>query len=295
MKVKVKEFVIGDGIGAQIWRKVYAMAYAKHYSLDFDDTPITNFLIHESDQISTDEEKNKMILNFASIIDNPWADIDFSNKDEYYLCDSIGAGLAETQGIVQNKDFIKAATSFNKIKDCDNSIVIHIRRGNVIKENPRWIDEHVYINLFKNINLIVKKFNMQDPDIIVLTDAPDEDKTYVPIDDYQKNLWNQPYLYEDENGGYITKSFNFDVLKKEFPKLKVVNRLNTFDSFLLMLKAKVLVVSRSAFSQSAGMLSHNNVIDMFDCVNGFANSKGCIDKNGNISFYTKWNNFICYN
>jgi hypothetical protein len=285
MKVKVKEFIIGDGIGAQIWRKVYAMSYAKYYDLDFEDTPITDFLIHESDRISTKEEKEKMIIDFLSIIKNPWSDIDFYKEDEYVLCDAIGAGLPNSQGISHNKDFIKAATYFNNVTDCDNSIVIHLRRGNVIKENPRWIEEDVYINIFKNINLIIQYFDMKDPDVIILTDAPDEDKTYTPVDDYQKSLWNQPYLYADKDGGYITKSFNFDALKKEFPGLKVVNKLNTFDSFLLMLKANVLVVSRSAFSQSAGMLSHNNVVDMFSCTNGFANSKGYVDNHGNISFY----------
>jgi hypothetical protein len=285
MKVKVKEFIIGDGIGAQIWRKVYAMAYAKYYNLDFQDTPITDFLIHESDRIRTKEEKEKMIMDFLSIIKNPWSDMNFDKEDEYVLCDAVGAGLPSSQGISHNRDFIKAATYFNNITDCDNSIVIHLRRGNVIKENPRWIEEDVYINIFKNINLIVKHFNMKNPEVIILTDAPDEDKPYTPVDDYQKSLWNQPYLYADEDGAYITKSFNFDALRKEFPGLKVVNKLNTFDSFLLMLKANVLVVSRSAFSQSAGMLSHNNVIDMFSCTNGFANSKGYVDNHGNISFY----------
>ena len=285
MKAKVKEFILGDGIGAQVWRKVYAMAYAKHYGLDFHDTPITDFLIHESDRINTKEEKDKMILDFASIINNPWSHIDFDNSDEYFLCESIGAGLPSSQGISQDRDFIKAATFFNNITDCDNSIIIHLRRGNVIQENPRWIDEDVYINIFKSIDLIVQHFNMKDPDVIILTDAPDENKTYIPVDEYQKSLWNQPYLHADENGGYMIKSFNFDALSKDFPSIKIVNKLNTFDSFLLMLRAKVLIVSRSAFSQSAGMMSHNNVIEMFGCTNGFANSKGYVDNHGNITFY----------
>lgn len=283
MKVKVKEFLMGDGIGAQVWRKVYAMAYAKHHNIDFEDTPITDFLIHESDNISTKEEKDKMILDFSSLIKNPWSDVKFD--DSYVLCREIGAGLPETQGISQSKDFIKSAVHFNTINESDNMIVIHLRRGNVIKENPRWIDEDVYVNILKSIDSISSQFNMTNPAVIILTDAPDEDKVYVPIDDYQKSLWEQPYLYKNEDGGYITKSFNFDALRKEFPKLKVVNKLNTYESFLLMLRAKVLIVSRSAFSQSAGMLSRNNVIDMFGCVNGFANSKGHVGSTGNVSFY----------
>ena len=58
-KIKVKEYVLMDGIGAQLWRKIYAMSYAKHNSLVFEDTPITDFLVHESDKINNDEEKKR--------------------------------------------------------------------------------------------------------------------------------------------------------------------------------------------------------------------------------------------
>jgi hypothetical protein len=285
MKTKVKEFIIGDGIGAQVWRKLYAMSYAKHNNLVFEDTPIIDFLIHESDNIKTQEEKILLIEKFSKLIENPWKDVDFSNTEEYSLCEEIGAGLPNSQGIAQDNSFVCSAVDFNKIKDSENSIVIHVRRGNVIKENPRWIDENVYVNIFKNIKEIMERFEMNNPRVIILTDAPDEEKIYIPIDDYQKSLWNQQYLYPNEDGGYITKSFNFDILRKEYPDLEVINKLNTFDSFLLMLRAKVLIVSKSAFSQSAGMLSHNNVIDIYGHINGFANSKGYVDESGTITFY----------
>jgi hypothetical protein len=284
-KVKVKEFLMGDGIGAQIWRKVYAMSYSRYHGLVFENTPITDFLVHESDNVYSNQEKQEVIDNFSLLIYNPWQGLDFSNQNEYSLSPGIGAGMPESQGINHDKYFISSATAFNKIKEIDNSIVIHIRRGNVIKENPRWIDDSVYVNIFKDLNSIVQKFNMVDPDVIILTDAPDEDKYYTPIDEYQKSLWNQPHLNKESDGSYITKSFNFDLLRTHYPSLKVINQLNTYDSFLLMLKAKVLIVSRSAFSQSAGMLSHNNVFEMFGCQNGFKNATGFIDENGQISFY----------
>jgi hypothetical protein len=283
-KVKVKEFLLNDGIGSQVWRKLYAMSYAKHNGLVFEDTPITDFSIHESDNINNEKEKQELILKFSSLIYNPWKGLDFS---EYELSKSVGAGVPESQGVIKDKEFMSSATDFNLIKEFDNSIVIHIRRGDVIKENPRWIDEDVYVNILKNIKEVIDKFDMNNPRVIVLTDAPDEDKVYKPINDYQKSLWNQPYLHEDENGGYITKSFNFDLLKKEYQNLEVINRLDTYDSFLLMLRAKVLFVSRSAFSQSAGLLSKNNVFEMFSSYNGFANSVGTVTESGDIVFYNK--------
>lgn len=284
-KIKVKEYVLMDGIGAQLWRKLYAMSYAKHNSLVFEDTPITDFLVHESDKINNDEEKKELISKLVSVIHNPWKDIDFSNDQDYILCDKVGAGIPESQGMITPSEFTLSATDFNSITDCDNSIVIHIRRGNVTKENPRWINDEVYINILKNINLIIEEFKIDKPQVIILTDAPDEEKYYTPIGDSQKQMWSQPYLNPNESGSYITTSLNFESIKDVYPDIKIVNNLSTYDSFLLMLKAKVLVVSRSAFSQSAGLLSKNNVFEMSGCFNGFKNASGLIDSNGGITFY----------
>ena len=274
-----------DGIGAQLWRKLYAMSYAKHNSLVFEDTPITDFLVHESDKINNDGEKKELISKLVSVIHNPWKDIDFSNDQDYILCDKVGAGIPESQGMITPSEFTLSATDFNSITDCDNSIVIHIRRGNVTKENPRWINDEVYINILKNINLIIEEFKIDKPQVIILTDAPDEEKYYTPIGDSQKQMWSQPYLNPNESGSYITTSLNFESIKDVYPDIKIVNNLSTYDSFLLMLKAKVLVVSRSAFSQSAGLLSKNNVFEMSGCFNGFKNASGLIDSNGGITFY----------
>jgi hypothetical protein len=284
-KIKVKEYVLNDGIGAQIWRKLYAMSYAKYHNLVFEDTPIIDFLIHESDKINNDEEKKELISKLVSVIHNPWKDIDFSNDQDYILCDKIGAAIPESQGMITPSEFTVSATDFNSITDCDNSIVIHIRRGNVIKENPRWISDEVYINILKNINLVVEKLEMINPKIIILTDAPDKEKYYTPINNTQKDMWQQPYLNPNESGAYITTSLDFDSIRSAYPDIEIVNKMNTYESFILMLRAKVLFVSRSAFSQSAGVLSKNNVFEMFGSINGFKNTCGMVKEDGSIIFY----------
>lgn len=284
-KIKVKEYIINDGIGAKIWRKIYAMSYAKHNNIVFEDTPITDFLIHESDKVYNQEEKKDLIGKLLSLINNPWATVNFLNNEDYVVCNRVGAGLIENQGITDHKDFLCSATDFNNIKDSDNSIVIHIRRGNVTKENPRWIEDRVYINLLKNMGSVVEKFNMVSPRIIILTDAPDKEKYYTPIDNSQKELWQQPYLNPTESGSYITNSMDFESLKTACPNIEIINNLGTYESFLLMIRAKVLIVSRSAFSQSAGLLSNNHVFEMFECFNGFKNTYGSVDQNGEIVFY----------
>lgn len=284
-KIKVKEYILNDGIGAQMWRKLYAMSYAKHYGLVFEDTVITDFLIHESDQIYNEEQKHYLINRLFSLIDNPWKHLEFLNDNEYVLSNNVGAGLAESQGVTQHSDFLVSASDFSNVTDCDNSIVIHIRRGNVTQENPRWIKDEVYINILKNINLVIEKFEMQNPKIIILTDAPDKEKYYKPISNSQKDMWQQPYLNPNEFGEYVTTSLNFEFIKNEFPNVEIINRLDVYNSFLLMIKAKVLFVSRSAFSQSAGLLSKNNVFGMYECINGFKNMSGLVDQNGDIVFY----------
>ncbi len=282
----VKEFVIPDGIGAQFWRKVYAMSYAKYNGLFFEETPVTNFLIHESDRITTEEEKTQLINSFYSTINIPWPKLEKSLIDSCEINKDVGAGATLTQGThVGSQEFLSCARSFSNIDITDNSIVIHIRRGNVIQENPRWIDDSVYINIIKNIDKIIDRYSMENPDVIILTDAPDEDKLYKPINSSESLKWNQPYLHANENGEYVIKSFNFDILRNEYPKLKVANNLSTYDSFLLMLRAKVLIVSRSAFSRTAGVLSKNNVIAVDSAYTGtFSTLAGLVDPNGNISF-----------
>ena len=45
----VEEFHTTDGIGAMLWKKIYAMCYAYKYNLLFKDKPFNWFLIHPSD------------------------------------------------------------------------------------------------------------------------------------------------------------------------------------------------------------------------------------------------------
>jgi hypothetical protein len=285
-KEVVKEFLMNDGIGAQMWRKLYAMSFAYENDLVFDDTPITDFLIHESDNINTEDEKNKTIKDFFGLIKNPWEEIKFLDSDEYELCLRVGAGLKDTQGMVrEGSGFLKSAVNFSNISGKNNSIVIHVRRGNITKENPRWIDDSIYDNILDNINLLVDKFNMDNPEIIILTDEIKSNKMYVPMNQDQSLIWARQGIPLTDDGGYMIYSSNFESIANKYPNVKIINNLNTIDSFLLMARSEVLIVSRSAFSQCAGLLSKNNVIGMFNSANSFANQKGVISKNGNIVLY----------
>jgi hypothetical protein len=299
----VQEFRTTDGLGAMMWKKIYAMSYAYHHKLLFQDTPFEWFLVHESDRIENREEYKLVMNQFNSLLFNPWGNINFEKIPNKIISKRIGKGLGQTPygpGFVQETDFLLNAPIFNKVLNDDtNNIVIHLRRGNAIPENPRYCADEFYINLLSQITLLFNKFNMGVPEVIICTDAPGTPKTFKPNDELSQQdvfghpsgqywMWGQPHLYKDENGEYPVTSANFDAFKEVYPLVKIVNTLSTYESFLLMLRAKVLITANSAFSQSAGLLSHNRVIGMPPKVgmsslfNTFRNKVGVLDENGNI-------------
>ena len=271
----VKEVFLQDGIGAQLWRKLYLMSYAKYYNLLFEDTPITDFLIHESDKVHSEEEKIEFINRFNTIIRNPWADIDFSNQDNFILSEKVGLGYEKLHlnaGVAPGPwPFLKVAKEFSTIEQTENNVVIHLRRGNVIPENPRWLDESVYVDMLKRLPNFLQKLNIVPDRVIILTDAPDTNKKFKPINQNQLDKWRQPNLHKDENDSFDTISINFELLKNAYPGIEILNNLDTYTAFTMMVMAKVLITGRSAFSQSAGLLSKNTVLSIDNYGNSFKN------------------------
>lgn len=277
----VEEFCLVDGIGAQLYRRIFGMCYAKRNGLPFKSVPFTDFLVHESDRVTSEIDKKEILDFFNSFLINPWSVFDF-NQD-CTVCPHVGAGTPESQGVIPGlHDFTKEGPSFNPIEGSTNSIVIHIRRGNVISSNPRWIDEDLYVRFLENIDDLISELGLVDPDIIVLTDAPDHEIKYKPIDELQRSMWNQDHLVPDSDGFFPTTTLDFEKIKMACPRVKIFNKLSTIESFILMVRAGVLVTSSSAFSQSAGLLSKNKVLDFTNISNVFANSVGVINREGRL-------------
>jgi len=262
----VKECFMPDGIGAQLWRKIYVMSYAKYYNLLFEDTPITDFLIHESDKVYSEDEKVKFIDKFNTILKNPWKDIDFSNKDHFFLSEKVGLGYSNLYGHAGLRPppypFLEVAKEFSTIEQTKNNVIIHIRRGNVIPENPRWVEEFVYIDMLQLLPHFLNKLKIVPDRVIILTDASDTNKRYKPINQTQLDKWQQGHLYKDENDSFETTSINFELFRNLYPGIEILNNLDTYTAFNMMVMAKVLITSKSAFSQAAGLLSKNTVISI---------------------------------
>ena len=287
----VREFKTTDGLGAMLWKKIYAMSYAKYHGKLFQDTPIDWFLIHESDNINgeSDPKYLELMQKFNNVLLNPWRNIDFNAIPYTELCKNVGAGAEQPGFAIDNtdKEFLKEATHFNKFYDIvHNSIVIHIRRGNAIPENPRYVPDEFYENVLKQVPIIIDRLNLDNPSIVICTDSTSNN--FSPKGLRQEQMWHQPHLYKDSNGKYPHTNINVDLLKSAYPNIIIKDKLDTYDSFIFMLTAKVLIVGNSAFSQSAGLLSTNNVIGMppkngmDPRQNHFKNKKASLDPFGNL-------------
>lgn len=291
----VKEFPTDDGLGAMLWKKIYAMSYAKYHNKLFEDTPFKWFLIHSSDKVKSEDDPKyaEMLEKFNNILLNPWKDIDFDSIPDKTLCPHIGLGWSHPPGIIHETDFLDYAPAFNKFSDTvHNSIVIHIRRGNAVPENPRYTEDEFYFNLLKDIPKIIEDLQLDNPRVIITTDATNGE-LYTPVGEKQKMFNCQPFLYKDEFGRYPTTGIDIDLLKSAYPNIEIIDDLDTYDAFILMLTAKVLIVGSSSFSQSAGLLSTNMVIamqnkgNMNPAWNTFKNKVGQLDKWGH--YENTWN------
>lgn len=286
----IEEFQTTDGIGAMLWKKIYAMSYAYQHKMLFKDKPFSWFLIHPSDNAENEKIYYEILYKFNHILYNPWKEIDF-NSFEWELTNLVGQGAA-APGFADHCDFLLNAPVFNKHYAKQNkNIVIHMRRGNAVKLNPRHTDEDVYVHILNQIDFICAQLKIFNPRVILLTDAPDYDTTYMPIkkDLKQYSMWHQPWLDKNDNGEWPLLSVDWEKIIKAYPSIVIENKLSTYDSFMLMLNAAVLIPAYSAFSQSAALLSHNQVFEWPDKhgmdpqMNLFKNTVGNIDEHGNIS------------
>ena len=285
----VKEFVLADGIGAQFYRKIYAMCYAKEHNLPFMNSEIKDFFIHEADNVKTEKDEKRILDFFNNFLINPWKDFVFD--DDVAICPKVGESKPETMGQILDPTpaFTVHGPSFNPDNKTENIIAIHIRRGNVVPGNPRWVDEDFYVTILKDMKKTIKQLGLEDdnPQVVIVTDAPDKPAGYKPINSIQEQKWYQDYLVKDSNGNYPTMSLDFKKLRKAYPGLKIFNRLSTEDAFLLMLRAKVLIVSPSVFPQCAAMLTKHIVIDFPGRRVHTAGEYGHYDQEGNLYVYAK--------
>jgi hypothetical protein len=290
--IVVKEFSTVDGLGAMLWKKLYAMCHAYEHKLLFQDKEILKYIVHPSDMVSGEREAILLAKRFFSIIDNPWKNVDFDTIPFKEICKDAGEGFRYVEAAGTNygsgPSVLLNAPVFNLNKKKNNNIVIHIRRSNAVEINPRYTDDNFYFNLLKQIPKISEIAGLVNPEVVICTDAPDKETLYKPVSQFQKEMWTQPYLEPNKDGFHVLKSIDFDLYKEILPNIKFVNNLDPVESMNMMIEAGVLVVSNSSFSQSAGLLSHNSVIGTHQkdginpLYNNFKNRIAGLDHLGNL-------------
>jgi hypothetical protein len=267
----VRENKVVDGIGAMMIRKFEAMTYAEMNDLPFIDKPLINFMIHPSDKVEKQSQKIEFLNKFSGIykIQDKWLEYQDLKDDEIEDVFPISDDLVQMCKIQDPEHHIKKFLNIQYTET--NNIVFHIRRSNVVQDNIRWIDEYEYIDIIKNhLDLVASKFRVNDPNVIIVTDSVKDKKYYKPVGarggrEWWK--WSQPWLIENENGEFPLTSLDFELIRRELPDVQIISDWDTFDSLMLMVNAKILFQSKSAFSRLAGLLSKNVVIHRKETTN----------------------------
>lgn len=260
----VRENKVVDGIGAMMLRKFEAMTYAEMNNVPFIDRPLINFMIHPSDKIEKQSQKINFLKKFSQMYKVPekWLEYQELQEDEFEDIFPIEENLVRMSNFVDMEYYIHRFLNI-EYKETNN-IVFHMRRSNVIQDNWRWIDEYEYINIIKNeLDVLSRKFRIFDPNIIIITDSVKDQHSYKPVGarggrEWWK--WNQKWLVEDQDGKFPLTSIDFDLIQRELPNVQIISDMDTFDSLMLMVNARVLFQSKSAFSRLAGLISRNIVI-----------------------------------
>lgn len=291
----VREYRTEDGLGAMLWKKIYAMSYARAHNKLFQDVPWDWFLIHPSDRVDDEEDPmyEELLHKFNNVLLNPWRDVDFSSLRDAVLCPHVGEGASERGGWADepNDYCLRLAPNFNKFDGVHNSVVIHIRRGNVVPENPRWIPDTFYVEVLKNLSATTEQLGLHNPRVVVLTDSSSRRYRPSPLSARQVKMWGQPYLHADNDGFYPQTVADFSQLRRVCPELWIMDSLPTYEAFELMVTAAVLVPGNSSFSQAAALLSKNKVVTIPTSMqssgsyNSFAGTVGRFDEQGKLCLF----------
>ena len=219
-----------DGFGAQYQAFMSGIAYCHHMNYDYVHTPIKSMnTIKRIDW--SNERKNcvclKKINAFMGIPDGIkthgikiYNNIEIKKKDESLVHKSENPDKYYTEEVLNKIRHYYYSTEKPDIKDID--IAIHIRRGNV-SSTGRWVKRY----------------------------TPNE--TYLKIIDYLKKTYPNRKITIFSEG----KKEDFSDLISNNVECRLNETIEvTYHSFV---KAKVLVIAKSSFSYSAGLLNENIV------------------------------------
>lgn len=146
-------------------------------------------------------------------------------------------------------------------------IAVHVRRGDVELARQkeievgfqffpdlvkRYMTESEYI---KTIHTLLKNHPEMVDKIEIFTDSPKNNLVYSPL---TANNYHEKIEESDGSIKYVESSF--ELIKAEFPKVKIHYELNSISSLIYMANAKYLILSKSSFSYVAAILNRQGTI-----------------------------------
>lgn len=277
-----------DGTGAQIQRLFGIFALSKEFGLGYISTPIQSVAIHPLDPFQSPIELENFLktLNREFQLPSTLSDLTPDIHEIQLDLKSISSlfKMALLSLVLNRRYLIKITEPYSVIDHWPNSyrrattslenwdsnyrpllkeetflVVLHYRRGvggMAIQQGERYPRE-IAISYYKNwLTQILKDAKAQsviEIKVIILTDAPIQDTTYIPIAGQEK-LWKGSPGFE---GG--TMSILGSDLEKEFSDieidLQIISGGSPIDAIKLMSQANALVMSRSSLSYIGALLN----------------------------------------
>lgn len=271
-----------DGIGAQLQRIISLKAiseqlgcgFCKFKIIDFDETVFLNFT---SDQKESMLKKWEQLININSVESRSGLQIRLNPKRLSYLYliriftklsfIPIKLSIAFPGPLIDRNNSIyefckkySVEREQNTIQSSVIHIVVHLRRGEALLSQfrSRYLPLEYYEDLLEIIVSEIKASRYdykitiisEDNSNLILSSNDVKVKKSIEIDPVN------PYLVEQPNGDYLILNDNID--KDKYPILfsgAVKFSGDAFIDFNEMLRADILLISKSSFSFTAGLLN----------------------------------------
>lgn len=199
-----------EGFGAMYQGLIFGFAHCKKNNIKYLHTKLTT--IHHGANVKL---ANELIgMNHYEPANNNTPKLDY-NRDIW--------GREDIDNLLTTDILKEIRDNYNGYESLKEVVCIHIRRGDLIKNNPHY----------------QKRW--------------DDLEQYIPVIEYFKKEYGYKIVICSESNRK-----KLSLLTDMFPDIEV-NNMNTLDTFKFMTNCKVLFIARSSFSYVAGMLNKNIV------------------------------------
>lgn len=271
-----------DGIGAQLQRIISLKAISEHLGCGFCKFKIINFdetvfLSFTSDQKESMLKKWEQLLDIDSVESRSGLQIRFNPKRLSYLYliriftklsfIPIKLSIAFPGPLIdRNNNLYEFCKNYSVEREQINiqssviHIVVHLRRGEALLSQfrSRYLPFEYYEDL---LAIIVSEIKASSYDYKITVISEDNSNIILSSNDVKVinsieiDTFN-PYLVKQPNGDYVILNDNID--KDKYPILfsgAVKFSGDAFTDFNEMLRADILLISKSSFSFTAGLLN----------------------------------------